>query len=374
MSSLNANRFSAKRSEDEVTLNDNETDNELEHHGEQIRAILWTCPRAVSTAFERCMSMAPNSKIFNELYSAAFLVGPDRSKRSFPQVAPHYSYRRCKERLEADHHGYEFIFAKEFPYNIHLHMDMIPKGYQHTFLIRHPLKTYPSLRKMFRSSWFMRLITGGAKIRTILPVERWFYRGMWDLYTYFKENPAEYPTAIIIDADDLIKDPEAIIQKYCESIGLAFHPDMLKWDMEKLRRLPWEMANILYMGNWLMGCYKHALNSTGFVKGGIHKKGNNDSEVKDNKNDVPGENTSETDRSSSEQAEDGKIENSTKAARSGKDEHSLPLYIEDLDLTGLFSEVREAIKSDLPFYKKLYECRLSLEEARGTDVAKLPSR
>ena len=245
----------------------------IQHHGGQIRTILWTCPRSVSTAFERCMTMVPNGKIFNELYSAAFLVGPDRKRKLFPRIAPHYSYKHCKERLEAEHTEFDFIFAKEFPLDMNLHRDMLPKGYKHTFLIRHPIKTYPSLRKMFRSSWFLRIISCGAKIRTFLAVDRWFYQDMWELYTYFKENPAEYSSPLIIDADDLIKDPEAMIKKYCQSIGLGFHPDMLTWEKEKLRRLPWEMARLLYFGNWLVGSYTNALNSTGFVKGGFKKKG-----------------------------------------------------------------------------------------------------
>ncbi|KAK4902261.1 hypothetical protein LTR27_001164 [Elasticomyces elasticus] len=37
----------------------------------------------------------------------------------------------------------------------------------------------------------------------------------------------------VIDADDLLDDPEGILRKYCESIGLEFRQEMLNWDNEE---------------------------------------------------------------------------------------------------------------------------------------------
>jgi len=37
----------------------------------------------------------------------------------------------------------------------------------------------------------------------------------------------------VIDADDLLDDPEGILRKYCKSIGLEFRPAMLNWDNEE---------------------------------------------------------------------------------------------------------------------------------------------
>ncbi|RMZ76378.1 hypothetical protein DV737_g4848, partial [Chaetothyriales sp. CBS 132003] len=34
----------------------------------------------------------------------------------------------------------------------------------------------------------------------------------------------------VVDADDLLDDPEGIIQLYCKSVGLDYRPDMLRWD------------------------------------------------------------------------------------------------------------------------------------------------
>jgi len=40
----------------------------------------------------------------------------------------------------------------------------------------------------------------------------------------------------LIDADDLLDTPYAMVEEYCKSVGLPFSPDMLKWDNEEDQR------------------------------------------------------------------------------------------------------------------------------------------
>lgn len=37
----------------------------------------------------------------------------------------------------------------------------------------------------------------------------------------------------VVDADDLLDDPEGVLQKFCKSVGYPFDPDMLNWDNEE---------------------------------------------------------------------------------------------------------------------------------------------
>lgn len=37
----------------------------------------------------------------------------------------------------------------------------------------------------------------------------------------------------VVDADDLLDNPEGIIKAYCNSVGLEFHPSMLEWKTEE---------------------------------------------------------------------------------------------------------------------------------------------
>ncbi|KAK4943396.1 hypothetical protein LTR10_017070 [Elasticomyces elasticus] len=44
---------------------------------------------------------------------------------------------------------------------------------------------------------------------------------------------ADKPEICMIDADDLLDDPEGILRVYCKSVGLEFTHDMLNWDNEE---------------------------------------------------------------------------------------------------------------------------------------------
>ena len=41
------------------------------------------------------------------------------------------------------------------------------------------------------------------------------------------------PDICVIDADDLLDDPEGILRKYCKSINLDFRQEMLEWDSDE---------------------------------------------------------------------------------------------------------------------------------------------
>lgn len=41
----------------------------------------------------------------------------------------------------------------------------------------------------------------------------------------------------VIDADDLLDDPEGILRQYCASVGLEFNASMLNWDSEEAHQL-----------------------------------------------------------------------------------------------------------------------------------------
>ena len=44
-----------------------------------------------------------------------------------------------------------------------------------------------------------------------------------------EDNKAEI---CVVDADDLLDDPEGIIKAYCKSVGMSYSPAMLNWDNE----------------------------------------------------------------------------------------------------------------------------------------------
>lgn len=121
----------------------------------------------------------------------------------------------------------------------------ILERFHFTFLIRHPNRGIPSYHRCCipplseRTGW-----------EGFMPCEAG-YDELKRLFDYCKDtgligpkvcsNPdaptsaAESDSGIeicVIDADDLLDDPEGILRKYCQSIGVEFTPDMLNWNEE----------------------------------------------------------------------------------------------------------------------------------------------
>jgi hypothetical protein len=66
----------------------------------------------------------------------------------------------------------------------------------------------------------------------------------------------DVPEVCVVDADDLLDDPEGILRAYCRRVGLDFHPDMLNWDNEELQ----ERAKVVFE-KW-KGFHEDAIGST----------------------------------------------------------------------------------------------------------------
>lgn len=66
----------------------------------------------------------------------------------------------------------------------------------------------------------------------------------------------EVPEVCVIDADDLLDDPEMIIKSFCKSVGLEYSPSMLNWDSEEDQ----EFARNTF-AKW-KGFHEDAINST----------------------------------------------------------------------------------------------------------------
>lgn len=117
------------------------------------RIILWTAPRCVSTAFERSIMTLKNSKIFHEPYSKAYYFGPEKQSPRYAsqETNQQATYRSISKMLQKEYDGRDFLFSKEMAYcvenKMHIFTEEGFKNFQHSFLIRHPLKAVYSLYK-----------------------------------------------------------------------------------------------------------------------------------------------------------------------------------------------------------------------------------
>ncbi|XP_071803337.1 uncharacterized protein [Asterias amurensis] len=236
--------------------------------GDQTRVLLWAVPRSCSSVLLRSLSNIPDSQIIFELYTSA--TDPNRLGGPTVSTEPTYegieldgngllkgpgsgfkssicSFEWVKRQLEADYQGKKVIIAKEMAKFITGRYDLIPKGYQHMFLIRNPYKVFPSWKKLT-----INLLGGRVKPEDHVlglnskelshPGEA--YKEIADLWQHIKENNLD-TDPIIIDSDDLLQHPKEILSAVCSRVGIPYSDSLLSWEAGVSVTDQWMMTSII---------------------------------------------------------------------------------------------------------------------------------
>jgi len=146
-----------------------------------------------------------------------------------------------------------------------------------TFLIRHPRSSIPSyyrctippLVERTGFPYFMPEEAGYKELRRVFDYLK--DTGLIGPKICTRDDQEQSQTAsdaveiCVVDADDMLDDPEGILRKYCGSIGIEFSPDMLTWDSEEAH----DFAKSQFE-KW-RGFHDDAINSTD-LKPRKHKK------------------------------------------------------------------------------------------------------
>ena len=194
------------------------------------RVILWSAPRCLSTVFERSVRELSSVKVIYEPHQGAF-YGPqtkqDRLRGKEVEVGWQnkyiYTYDYADSRLLADYEGYSCVFVKNMAY-------FIPKdrfcrytegdfsNFKHTFLIRNPRQTVISRWKACMKSRFPFPGPPGREADA--------YQILYELLECVCSTGRQ---VTVVDAADLLSDPEAIMKRYCAETGLPYDKKMLTW-------------------------------------------------------------------------------------------------------------------------------------------------
>ncbi|XP_072037600.1 uncharacterized protein [Amphiura filiformis] len=259
-----------------------------------LKIIMWCTPRSLSTAIGKCFSQIPGSLIWHEPYISAMWYGTDRrfpapcdkggwqgdgddnmSAKAADIKLPDgvgydgkkCSYRWFKDQLEAEYPDKSLIFVKGMSFGVDTRYDAIPDGYQHTFLIKHPMKVIPSWKKLMVKS--SKLDAREIKMNEI-PVSAvpagYFFKESYDLLQYVKEHFEPHP--IILDADDLLANPSGILKAYCSQTGIPYSNDLLEWEAGDAVADTWMIPQMLLKVNKIVKFYEGAFKSTQFNKPG----------------------------------------------------------------------------------------------------------
>ncbi|XP_072030303.1 uncharacterized protein [Amphiura filiformis] len=224
------------------------------------KVAIWSVPRSLSTVLTRCISSSSaECEVYFEYYGTACCFGPERvcsppAFRGQPPKQPEYSYEWVKKTLESDHTGKQLIIVKDPAYTVKVdgNYDMLPNGFKHTFMVRHPAKVFRSMAVMIKEMPF--------PIKSYLPNCRCIFQELVDLYKYVTDELHQH--SVIVDADDLVQNPEETLQLYCDAVDLTYDRQMMKWSPSADPPSYWNMSPTFREMTSMLGINHHAYQST----------------------------------------------------------------------------------------------------------------
>lgn len=200
---------------------------------------LWSHVHSISTAFERAFIQREDYVTFHEPFGEPAYFGPERIYRYYDnELSAHAEYINATysqiidEILKAAEKKNVFVKDmarhvirpdfKSHPENITMLPTDFLKQCKHTFILRRPEKSVSALYRQYVASQkeFIHDDIGYPELQA--------------LFAFLTELTGTRPP--LIEADDLLKEPRAIMQMYCESaIDDKFEPSMLEWKSERIQ-------------------------------------------------------------------------------------------------------------------------------------------
>ncbi|MEO9485376.1 MAG: sulfotransferase family protein [Ekhidna sp.] len=197
-------------------------------------------PRNISTALMYSFAQHSQVKVVDEPFYAHYLVHtgidhPGREDTIASMSAGADTVLEEINRLATDH---EVVFLKNMAHH-HEGLDWnYLKDMCNVFLIRDPKQLIASFAQVIENPTMQDI---GLKHEA-------------EILDFVNEHGTK--PVIVIDSNDILKDPEKGLSNLLHKLNLPFEPNMLSW----------EKGPILEDGTWAKYWYKNVHNSTGFSK------------------------------------------------------------------------------------------------------------
>jgi len=196
---------------------------------------LWATPRTVSTAFERMMIERGDHVVLDEPWSRAYYFGPERRSDRYPLTFPESTYAAVEAGVLAAGRT-STVFVKDMAYHAAPGItDEALRAIRHTFLVRDPRAALTSLHRRWPD---FTADEAGYEAQRVL---------------FDRVCDVTGSTPAVIDSDALRADPDGVIARWCEQVGLEHRPESLRW--EAGMQPEWQLWR-----SW----YENAAASTGF--------------------------------------------------------------------------------------------------------------
>ncbi|CAG8656827.1 93_t:CDS:1, partial [Dentiscutata heterogama] len=234
--------------------------------------ILWAHVRSLSTVFERPFLQCPQEfHVIHEPFvpigyayttkNTEFLNRIPLPKPTDPITFTHHFTPTFNEIL-APHYYNENkthplrVFVKDLAFFfIHtsegspLQSKEFLSKFKHTFLIRNPEKSVKSYYKAANATykaWDKANVPNSERVE-LFSSSRIGLKESRDLYDLITNVTGE--EIPLVDADDLVREPEKVLRKYCEMVNVEFKKEMLEWKAERLEIWDEKMSGLYHVPN-----------------------------------------------------------------------------------------------------------------------------
>ena len=176
---------------------------------------MWSGPRNLSTALMRSFGNRSDTVVVDEPFYAHYLLATGLAHPGRDEVIAHHDvdWRRVANTLHAP-----LPAGVTVHYQKHMAHHLLPTmgvawldGLTHAFLLRNP-------EDMLRSL--------GNKLEEVR-IEDTGLPQQLEIFEKITRESGHAPA--VIDADDLLNDPQGMLQALCAAIGIPFEPAMLQW-------------------------------------------------------------------------------------------------------------------------------------------------
>ncbi|MEP0986949.1 sulfotransferase family protein [Ekhidna sp.] len=197
-------------------------------------------PRNISTALMYAFAQHSKIKVVDEPFYAYYLIktGLDHPGKEETIASMSADIDEILDDIRSLDKKYEIVFLKNMAHH-HIGLDWsYLKDIKNVFLIRNPKQLIASFAQVINDPTLQDI---GLKHEA-------------DILDYVLEKGAFSP--IVIDSNDVLKDPKRNLNYLCAQLNIPFEDRMLTW----------EKGPIPEDGVWAKYWYKNVHNSTGFSK------------------------------------------------------------------------------------------------------------
>ena len=186
--------------------------------------VLWAIPRSTSTAFEWMMTQRGDFNILHEPFGKSYYLSMERRSNRYSNgdFKSENNYANILSMIQQNNSS-KRVFIKDMAFYVsHILNDDFLQSFEHTFLIRHPSKSLPSLFDKWPDFTF----------------EEAGYQSLYELFQKVKDILGKPPA--LIDSDDLRQNPNAIVNAYCKKVSIPFIPEALQWKSQYREDIYWD--------------------------------------------------------------------------------------------------------------------------------------